>query len=259
MCNFTQNIFKVMKTFLLSAVRRLKNYSQELDAKAILYDKSWEVFNETGTKELMIFRTSQELLISRNGIIQKGKWELLDIANIIIDVGEKSYLFNASYIEDKFLALKLDGTEEYMVMIEADMKSRFSLNSVKSIENYLDERYRKIEETKIQEQKRIEAEKHKKELLRIQAVNDRKKKEEENKLKAEREENERLKDYYAEQLKEQNEKRTRDKIAKEEVIENKRKEELVRKFAKENPEEYKVILRKEKKWNKYFESLASSR
>lgn len=147
-----------MKTFLLSAVKRLKSYSQKLDAKSILYDKSWEVFNENGDKELMIFRTNQELLISRNGIIQKGKWELLDIANIIIDVGEKSYLFNASYIEDNFLALKLDGTEEYMVMIEADMMNRFSLNSVKSIEGYLDERYRKIEEAKRLEQKKIEAE-----------------------------------------------------------------------------------------------------
>lgn len=159
-----------MKTYLLNAVQRLKNYSQKLDAQAILYDKSWEVFNESGDKELMIFRTNNELLISRNGIIQKGKWELLDISNLIIDVGEKSYLLNAAYIEDQFLALKLDGTEQYMVMIETDMKNRFSLNTVKSIEGYLDDRYKKIEQKRIRkekaEQKRIESELRVKELIK---------------------------------------------------------------------------------------------
>ena len=172
-----------MKTYLLNAVQRLKNYSQKLDAQTILYDKSWEVFNESGDKELMIFRANNELLISRNGIIQKGNWELLDISNLIIDVGEKSYLLNAAYIEDQFLALKLDGTEQYMVMIEADMKNRFSLNTVKSIEGYLDDRYKKIEQERIRkekaEQKRIESELRVKELI--------KKREEEEERRAEEE------------------------------------------------------------------------
>lgn len=92
----------------------------------------------------MIFRPSKELLISRKGIIQKGKWELLDIAHIIIDMGERSYLFNASYVEDGLLALQLDGNDEYMVMIAPELKERLLLNSVQSIEAYLDNRYKKI-------------------------------------------------------------------------------------------------------------------
>lgn len=149
-----------MKTFILKAVERLRNYSQKLDAKAILFEKSWEVFNETGDKELMIFRTNSELLISRNGIVQKGKWELLDIANLLIDVDNKSYLLNAAYIEEKFLALKLDGTQQFMVMIETDMKNRFSMNSINAIEQYLEDRYKRIEAEKA-EQKRLEEQKRK--------------------------------------------------------------------------------------------------
>ena len=145
-----------MKTFILKAVERLKNYSQKLDAKAILFEKSWEVFNETGDKELLIFRTNSELLISRNGIVQKGKWELLDIANLLIDVDNKSYLLNAAYIEEKFLALKLDGTNQFMVMIETDMKNRFSMNSINAVEQYLEDRYKRIEEGRAEE-RRLEA------------------------------------------------------------------------------------------------------
>lgn len=231
-----------MKTFLLSKVKRLKNYSQELDAKAVLHNKSWEVFNETGDKELMIFRSSQELVISRNGIVQKGKWELLDIANILIDVGEVSYLLNASYIEDEFLALKLDGTERYMVMIEADMKNRFSLNSIKSIEGYLDNRYRSLEaekEAKNQEQKRLEE--------RREEEKERTREQERKRLILEQEERERQNRQKREQKeredREQRAQEEREKrIAEAEVLENERKEEFIHEFRRNSPKEYKEVI-----------------
>lgn len=208
-----------MKTYLLNAVQRLKNYSQKLDAEAILFEKSWEVFNESGNKELMIFRTNKELLISRNGIVQKGKWELLDVANIIIDAGDKSYLFNAAYIEDKFLALKLDGTEEFMVMIEADMKDRFSLNTVKSIESYLDDRYKQIEAKK---QAEIESQNY----LKLQEAH-RKREEERKRI--------------------------------EEENRNQRKIEKINNLKRQNPKRYSKLLREvqvesyEVKWELYKE------
>ena len=230
-----------MKTFLLSKVKRLKKYSQELDAKAVLYDKSWEVFNETGDKELMIFRPTQELLISRNGILQKGKWELLDIANIIIDVGEVSYLLNASYIEDEFLALRLDGTERYMVMIEADMKKRFSLNSIKSIEGYLDKRYKKIEaekEAKKQEQKRLEE--------RREEEKEKRKEEERKKLRLQQEERERQKRQKREKKeREERERKAKEerekKIAEAEMLENQRKQEVIDNYKLDNPDRKSVV------------------
>lgn len=236
-----------MKTFLLSKVKRLKKYSQELDAKAVLYDKSWEVFNETGDKELMIFRPNQELLISRNGIIQKGKWELLDIANIIIEVGEVSYLLNASYIEDEFLALKLDGTERYMVMIEADMKNRFSLNSIQSIEGYLDNRYKRIEaekEAKNQEKKRIEKRREeekerKKELKRKSLILEQKERERQERQKREQEER-KEKERIAQEKKEK-------RIAEAKVLEDKRKEKFIDNFKSDNPKKYQEILDYEKR------------
>ena len=235
-----------MKTFLLSKVKRLKKYSQELDAKAVLYDKSWEVFNETGDKELMIFRPTQELLISRNGILQKGKWELLDIANIIIDVGEVSYLLNASYIEDEFLALRLDGTERYMVMIEVDLKNRFSLNSIKSIEGYLDNRYKRIEaekEAKKQEQKRLEE--------RREEEKEKRKEEERKKLRLQQEERERQKRQKREKKeREERERKAKEerekKIAEAEMLENQRKQEVIDNYRLDYPKRYKEIIINEK-------------
>ena len=93
----------------------------------------------------MRFRANKELLISRKGIIQKGKWDLLDIANIIIDMGDRTYLFNASYVEDELLALQLDGTEQYMVMIGPKLKEELLLISLQTIEGYLEERYNEFD------------------------------------------------------------------------------------------------------------------
>lgn len=58
-----------MKTYLLSCLNDIRQYSQKLDAKAVLYNKSWEVFNDMGEKETLIFRPINELLIVRNGVV----------------------------------------------------------------------------------------------------------------------------------------------------------------------------------------------
>lgn len=180
--NFVFYKINSMKTYILNSINRLINYSQNLDASAVLFDKSWEVFNESGEKELMIFRANSELLISRNGIIQKGKWELLDFANMIIDVGEKSYLLNATYVEEKLLALKLDGTKQYMIMIEANMKNRFFLNSIESIENYLELQYVKMEEKEKKEEEKIRLESIKQAEKEIKEKQIKKEKEEEQRI-----------------------------------------------------------------------------
>ena len=100
------------------------------------------MFNDSGNKELFIFRSNnKELLISRNGLVQKGKWELLSISSIIIDIDNRSYLFNTAFVDNKFLALQLDGTNECMIMIEPEMKKQLLLDSVYKVENYLESNY----------------------------------------------------------------------------------------------------------------------
>ena len=127
-----------MKTYLLNSIQNLAFISKKLDAKAVLYNKNWEVFNDSGDKEVFIFRTNSELLISRKGSVQKGKWELLSISSILIDMDEKSYLLNAAFVDSRFMALKLDGTDECMILIDSQLKQQMMLKSIESVENYLE-------------------------------------------------------------------------------------------------------------------------
>lgn len=44
-----------MKTYLFDTFNRYKRFSEKLDAKTILCNKSWWVFNDSGEKEVYIF------------------------------------------------------------------------------------------------------------------------------------------------------------------------------------------------------------
>jgi hypothetical protein len=127
-----------MKTYLLSALQKVATLNRLLDAEAVLYDKSWEVFNDSGDKEVFIFRRNNELLISKKGIVQKGKWEVLSANTLLIDFDNASYLFNSAFVDNKLIALKLDGTEECMIMIDSQLKKQLMMDSIESVENYLE-------------------------------------------------------------------------------------------------------------------------
>lgn len=123
-----------MKTYLLSCLNDIRQYSQKLDAKAVLYNKSWEVFNDMGEKETLIFRPINELLIVRNGVVQKCKWELLGVDSILIETDSVTYYLKAAFVVEMYLILQVDGTDEYMIMIESNTKEKLALNTLESID-----------------------------------------------------------------------------------------------------------------------------
>lgn len=130
-----------MKTYILSTLDSIRQYSKTLDAKAILYNKNWEVFNDSGEKEVLIFRPKNELLIVRQGIVQRSKWELLPMGALLIETDTTTCLFNAAFVDNNFLAMQLDGTDECMLMVESNCMKQMILDSISKIENYLKDTY----------------------------------------------------------------------------------------------------------------------
>lgn len=135
-----------MKTYIISTLESIRQYSKTLDAKAILYNKNWEVFNDSGEIEVLIFRPKNELLIVRQGIVQRNKWELLPMGALLIETDTTTYLFNAAFVDNNFLAMQLDGTDECMLMIESNCMKRMVLDSIARIELYLKQTYTVVKE-----------------------------------------------------------------------------------------------------------------
>jgi hypothetical protein len=139
-----------MRTFLLDIIPRIQRYSQKLDNLAVLTNKHWVVIDEElNSKIVFIFREKEnQLLISENGKIEKGTWEYLGNNSLMIDRKDGCYLFKHGFIDDTVLALKIDGKDEYALLVNEN-KFDERLNSLTAIieflrENYHGERQRRV-------------------------------------------------------------------------------------------------------------------
>ena len=127
-----------MRTYLLDIIPKIKSYSRKLDDLAILTNQNWVVIDEeTEEKIVFIFRDKEnQLLISGNGKIEKGTWEYLGNNSILIDRESGSFLFKHGFIDDYILALKIDGKDEYSLIVN-EIKFEEKMDSILKILDFL--------------------------------------------------------------------------------------------------------------------------
>jgi len=130
-----------MKTFLLDIFPKIKQYSLKLDDITFLTNQHWvAIDNIVNNKAVYIFRSNNELLVSNNGKIEKGRWEYLGNKSLLIDRGNDSYLFKHDFMDENIMALKVDSSEEYAVFVNEN-KYDGELNSVQRIGDFLNKKY----------------------------------------------------------------------------------------------------------------------
>lgn len=158
-----------MKTFLLDTLNKYKRISKGLDAKTILCNKSWQVFNNSGEKEIYIFQEDGSLIISLNGKAIIAKWSFIPANDtVLISHNESSYMMKPFFNDDNLFVLQLDGTNEYSFLIDETKKGNFPANTLRELEFHITETKRLEEEKELKaiEQKKIqEAEEKRKKLL----------------------------------------------------------------------------------------------
>lgn len=130
-----------MQTFISDLIPKVQRYSQKLDDLTLLTNQHWVVIDETdNSKNVYIFRKNNELLISSNGEVEKGKWEYLGNNSLLIDRKNKSYLFKHGFFDENILALKIDGKNEYAFLINEN-KFQGELNTLDKINEFLAKKY----------------------------------------------------------------------------------------------------------------------
>lgn len=107
-----------MKLYLKSIVKQLRNYSATLDKTSILIDKPWALIDEEFEMQKLIFKKDKELILSKNGQVQVGKWDYFPEAkSLLIDRNTDKILCNEAFIDKGVMVLKLDGTENRFFML----------------------------------------------------------------------------------------------------------------------------------------------
>ena len=130
-----------MKSFLLDIIPKIQKYSEKLDNLTLLTNQHWVIIdNIESNKGVYIFRTNGELLISMNGKVTKGKWEFLGNNTLLVDHSDESYLFKHGFFDENILALKIDGLNEYTLLVN-ETQFNGELNSIENIIAFLQNMY----------------------------------------------------------------------------------------------------------------------
>lgn len=145
-----------MKTYLLDTFNRYKRFSEKLDAKTVLCNKCWWVFNDAGQKETYIFKEDGTILISISGAVTYGKWEYLPVnKSIIISGNNQSFMVLPSFVDEYILALQVDGTNNFAFLIDEQNKSKFAPKTYQDVIGYFEEKERRIIEVQKKEEQRL--------------------------------------------------------------------------------------------------------
>ena len=130
-----------MKDYLKNIIPRIIEYSTKVDKIEKFIDKPWIFITKEGKKEKYIFRRNNELLISKEGNITKGKWEFLDFDNSLIIEGEDfNLLLNQGFIFKEIMILRKDGSSEDLFPLVNEL----AIGNL-GIQEYLDSKIKQIE------------------------------------------------------------------------------------------------------------------
>jgi len=111
-----------MKEIIKNILTKIKDSGNVKIDTSYLKDNSWfSITDEVFLKKVIyIFRSSGELLISENGDITKAKWENLihSTNSMLLEINDKTSLYNIIYLTSEYLVLQKDGTDEVKVFIK---------------------------------------------------------------------------------------------------------------------------------------------
>jgi|WetSurMetagenome_2_1015567.scaffolds.fasta_scaffold08736_2 hypothetical protein len=144
-----------MEVYLKSIVKQLRNYSATLEKTTILIDKPWALVDDEFEMQKLIFKKNKELILSKNGQVQIGKWDYFPEAkSLLIDRNSDKLLCNEAFIDKGVMVLKLDGTDNrFFILANENIVPDLDAN------RYLKElRYQKLKivETKLFDGKILE-------------------------------------------------------------------------------------------------------
>ena len=135
--------YKNMKAFLFDLVNKLQRTSNTLDAKAILCNKTWRVFSDTGEKEVYIFMEDGKLVISLNGSVDMGTWMYIPTNQSLVITGKQNYLVHP-VICNNILALIVDGTNQCAFLLDDTKRELEAVKSLQNISSYISSNINKL-------------------------------------------------------------------------------------------------------------------
>jgi hypothetical protein len=101
-----------MLQYLNNIIPRIQRYSKSLDKVEVFVDKPWVLQDECNNIHEYMFLRDNRLILSVNGIVKEGRWELLPNGKLLINRVDDQVLLQNMFIDDAVMILKLSGTTD---------------------------------------------------------------------------------------------------------------------------------------------------
>lgn len=154
-----------MKTFLLDIADRFRRFDEQLDVKALLCNKSWQVFNDSGVKEIYIFQEDGSLIISLNGKVSRATWQYIPAnRSLIINSDNESYMLRPFFQDENLFTLQLDGTREYSFLLNEAQRASFPVESLSDLKFYLEHKEERLHQIQVEKERQLALQQREEEL-----------------------------------------------------------------------------------------------
>ena len=128
-CLQTRYTIVNMKTYIENILPRISKFSEQLNKLTLLLDEPWVIVNGDGGFVKLIFKKDNSILVSKNGEVSIGKWELLNKANsLLIQIESSTKLYNHCFLDKAVMILKMDGGNEYMTLLNQNIIPDLNVN-----------------------------------------------------------------------------------------------------------------------------------
>lgn len=144
-----------MKTYIINELDSYNIFGKSLDIKNVFCRNSWLIFNESNEKEVYIFKQDHTLITSLNGNVKLAQWEFIATnESIILSLNNNSYMFHIHIIDNDIIALQLDGTNEYLILINENITKDIIYKDLSYILKLIKEKKRTTRENDLDEIKK---------------------------------------------------------------------------------------------------------
>lgn len=101
-----------MMSYIKNIIPRIKEFSKSLDKAEVFINKNWVFIDEQDNNHEYLFHRDSRLIMTLNGKVSIGSWELLPHGKLLIDRVSDKILLENMFIDDALMILKKSGSEE---------------------------------------------------------------------------------------------------------------------------------------------------
>lgn len=131
-------------------------FEKKLQIENSLLKNSWVMFNQDSSiKVAFVFLENNKLVISSNGLVEKGKhrWELLNENTFLITIKNETYIYKKFFLDAFFMVLQQDNSNKKIILFNESKQPNRVIYSLKEIEQSLFEIYEKPKILQLESQK----------------------------------------------------------------------------------------------------------